>query len=71
MQLESQLAVQGNPLFRFLQPGYRSKIAERRRAIARNARMKAITGALRLIMSVLAKLAVSSYALPYRGVAST
>jgi len=48
-----------------------TKIAERRRAIARNARMKAITGALRLIMSVLAKLAVSSYALPYRGVAST
>src|SRR5207302_1957871 len=24
-QLESQLAAQGNPLFRFLQPGYRSK----------------------------------------------
>jgi hypothetical protein len=48
-----------------------TKLAERRRAIARNARMKAITGALRLIVSVLAKLAVSRYALRYRGVAST
>src|SRR4030081_958852 len=31
MQLESQLAVQGNPLFRFLQPGYPSSSVGSRR----------------------------------------